>query len=294
MEKNIIKEEIIELLEVLIEQSEVISGYNGQIPQIEVDIVLSNIRELYDKYKVLEKLNKPQTQVAPEHIVMPVAEVSPVKEVKTEIIQPIEKSAVPEETNEDLEYKAFEKAMLAESMSKAADFYEIPVAEEKEIKPKGKPVVAAPSIFADSISTEEHKETVEEPVVTDKKSKTKKSTVDLFSAHSTVADKFKDEKKSINDKLFGAHTDKSIAAKLQKNPIKDLKAAIGINEKFKFINELFEGNLQKYNDGITKLNAFKNSDEATGFLSSLKSEFLWDENTEAFQELNDLILRRYL
>lgn len=294
MEKNIIKEEIIELLEVLIEQSEVISGYNGQIPQIEVDIVLSNIRELYDKYKVLEKLNKPQTQVAPEHIVMPVAEVSPVKEVKTEIIQPIEKSAVPEETNEDLEYKAFEKAMLAESMSKAADFYEIPVAEEKEIKPKGKPIVAAPSIFDDSISTEEHKETVEEPVVTDKKSKTKKSTVDLFSAHSTVADKFKDEKKSINDKLFGAHTDKSIAAKLQKNPIKDLKASIGINEKFKFINELFEGNLQKYNDGITKLNSFQNSEEANSLLLSLKDEFSWNEDSEAFQELNDMVIRRYL
>jgi len=303
MEKNIIKEEIIELLEVLIEQSEVISGYNGQIPQIEVDIVLSNIRELYDKYKTLEKINKQHAQVVTEQtvdkagdepVVAPVAEVPPLKEVKAEIVQPIEKPVVPEETNEDLEYKAFEKAMLAESMAKVADFYEIPATDEIEIKPKEKTIKATPSIFDESISTEEKKETVEEPLLTDKKSKTKKSTVDLFSAHSTVADKFKDEKKSINDKLFGAHTDKSIAAKLQKNPIKDLKAAIGINEKFKFINELFEGNLQKYNDGITKLNAFKNSDEATGFLSSLKSEFLWDENTEAFQELNDLVLRRYL
>jgi hypothetical protein len=303
MEKNIIKEEIIELLEVIIEQSEVISGYNGQIPQIEVDIVLSNIRELYDKYKILEKINKQHTQVVTEQtvaktvdepVIVPVAEEPPVKEVKAEIVEPVEKPVVPEETNEDLEYKAFEKAMLAESMAKVADFYEIPAAEEIEIKPKEKTIKATPSIFDESISTEEKKETVEEPLLTDKKSKTKKSTVDLFSAHSTVADKFKDEKKSINDKLFGANTDKSLAAKLQKNPIKDLKAAIGINEKFKFINELFEGNLQKYNDGITKLNAFKNSDDAIAFLSSLKSEFSWNENTEAFQELNDLVQRRYL
>ena len=57
MEKNSVKEEIIELLEVILEQSEIISNYNKHIPQIEIDIVLSNIRELYDKYKTLEKLN---------------------------------------------------------------------------------------------------------------------------------------------------------------------------------------------------------------------------------------------
>lgn len=68
MEKNIIKEEIIELLEVILEQSEIISGYNKQIPQIEVDIVLSNIRELYEKYKTLEKFNNIENNV-PTHLV---------------------------------------------------------------------------------------------------------------------------------------------------------------------------------------------------------------------------------
>ena len=47
MEKNIIKEEIVEILEVIVEQSEVISSYEKQIPQIEIDIILSNIRDLY-------------------------------------------------------------------------------------------------------------------------------------------------------------------------------------------------------------------------------------------------------
>jgi len=298
MEKNSVKEEIIELLEVIIEQSEVISGYNGQIPQIEVDIVLSNIRELYDKYKILEKLNKVQSQVLTEPVVepvvKPVVEVPPIKEVKPEIDKTVEKPAIAEVTNEDLEYKAFEKAMLAESMAKAADFFETTLVEEKEIKQTEKPKITAPSIFNESNSPEKLNETVEEPVQPDKKSKTKKSTVDLFSAHPTVADKFKDEKKSLNDKLFNTQSDKSIAAKLHNNPIKDLKAAIGINEKFKFINELFEGNLQKYNDGITKLNALNNRDEAIQLLSSLKSESAWDEYSEAFQELTDLVQRRYL
>ena len=55
MENNIIREEIIELLDVIIEQSEVICQRKGRIPQIEIDIVLSNIREMYEKYKDLER-----------------------------------------------------------------------------------------------------------------------------------------------------------------------------------------------------------------------------------------------
>jgi len=294
MEKNIIKEEIIELLEVIVEQSEVISGYNGQIPQIEVDIVLSNIRELYDKYKALEKLNKPKEQVVAEPFVKPVAEAPDVKEVAPEIIKPVEKPTVKVETDEDLEYKAFEKAMLAESLSTAADYFDITEKEEKENSPVEKPQITTQLDFNEPISKVEKKEMPEEPVEAEKKSKTKKTTVDLFSTHPTVADKFKDEKKSLNEKLSGSNSDKSIAAKLQKNPIKDLKAAIGINEKFKFINELFEGNLQKYNDGITALNAFNNADEANKFLSSMQKDFSWNNQSEAFQELNDLVIRRYL
>lgn len=294
MEKNIIKEEILELLEVIIEQSEVISGYNGQIPQIEVDIVLSNIRELYDKYKALEKLNKPLTQVVAETVVTPAAEGPPVREVKSEIVNPAEIPAGPQESNEDLEYKAFEKAMLAESMSKTTDFFETDVVEEEKIIQKEKSTVTATLNFDELKSSVEQKEINEENVESSKKSKLKKSTIDLFSAHPTVADKFKDEKKSLNEKLSGSNTDKSIAAKLLNNPIKDLKSAIGINEKFKFINELFEGNLQKYNDGITKLNAFKNFGEAYKYLLSLKSEFTWNESNEAFQELSDLVNRRYM
>ena len=127
-----------------------------------------------------------------------------------------------------------------------------------------------------------------------KKTKSKKSSVDLFSAHSTIADKFKDDKKSLNEKLSVEQSDKSIAAKLHKNPITDLKAAIGINEKFKFINELFEGSLQKYNDEIAKLNEFGSLSDAEKHISLLKSEFSWKEGSEAFHELSELISRRYV
>jgi len=273
MEKNIIKEEIIELLEVILEQSEIISNYSKQIPQIEIDIVLSNIRELYEKYKALEKLNNIQNNIT--------AQVSEEK-VKPETVKK------PVTVKTETEVKKIINAEVSELV--------------KEVKVKESDVISetTPQIVLPLEGKfETKKTTIKENPLTDaeqsqKKSKSKKSSIDLFSAHSTIADKFKDDKKSLNEKLSGSQNDKSIASKLQKNPITDLKAAIGINEKFKFINELFEGNLQKYNDGIAKLNGFDNLKEAEKYLSFLKDEFSWKDGSEAFHELADLISRRYI
>jgi len=266
MEKNIIKEEIVELLEIIVEQSEIISSYNKQIPQIELDIVLSNIRELYEKYKILEKVNNNHGEIS---------SLKKEEKIKTETIA---KPLIKEEKTEEEQTEP-----------------EPPVAK-KEIKIKENIVVQETLPLTDLApeddNAEESKPNAEQDQ-SQKKSKTKKTTVDLFSSHATVADKFKDDKRSLNEKLSTDQADKSIAAKLQKNPIKDLKAAIGINEKFKFINELFEGNLQKYNEGITKLNGFDNLAEAKKFLTLLKEEFSWGNNSEAYLELTELISRRY-
>ena len=270
MEKNIVKEEIIELLEVILEQSEIISNYKKQVPQIEIDIVLSNIRELYDKYKALEKLNNAEN-ILPAPIV---------ESIKPDIVMK------PEVVKKEIEEK-----IVIKEVSKPEPEISKPV-----IIPEVSPQIVIPikeeaaevnkTLFEEKVEIE-----AEQP---QKKTKAKKSSVDLFSAHSTIADKFKDDKQSLNEKLSGVQNDKSIAAKLQKNPIADLKAAIGINEKFKFINELFEGNLQKYNDEIAKLNTFGNINEAEKHISLLKSEFSWKEGSEAFHELSELISRRYI
>jgi len=227
MEKNIVKEEIIKLLEIIIEQSEIVCQRTDQIPQIEIDIVLSNIRELYEKYKDLDQLNKPK-----------IGQTEPVAEKKqaTKIIK--------------------EKIVIKE-----------PEPKEKIIpNPAG---AGRDELFATPPSA------------------------DLFTSHPTIADKFKDEKKLLNEVLSETKTDKSLAAKMKKSPIKDLKVAIGINEKYKLINQLFEGNLQKYNESISKLNEFGNFEEAEKYINSLKTEYNWEENNEVYAELCELVTRRY-
>ena len=50
--------------------------------------------------------------------------------------------------------------------------------------------------------------------------------------------------------------DNSLAARLQRKPVSDLISAIGINDKFLFLNELFGGSMEKYNKSIRSLNSF--------------------------------------
>ena len=50
--------------------------------------------------------------------------------------------------------------------------------------------------------------------------------------------------------------EKTVADKLSRQPIKDLKSAIGLNQKFLFMNDLFEGENELFNNAINKINSF--------------------------------------
>lgn len=116
---------------------------------------------------------------------------------------------------------------------------------------------------------------------------------DLF-ANQTLADKFKKETPSLNEKIIQGREDHTLAHKMQLKPISDLKTAIGINEKFQLVNDLFQGRIDLYNDAINRLNTCGSSYSAEGILESLKSSHNWKEETEAYGKLRTFISRRYL
>ena len=88
--------------------------------------------------------------------------------------------------------------------------------------------------------------------------------------------------------------DNSLAARLQRKPVSDLIAAIGINDKFLFLNELFNGSMEKYNKSIRSLNSFSTLLGAKTYMSELQIEFQWDCDSDAYKKLNDLVERRFL
>jgi len=89
--------------------------------------------------------------------------------------------------------------------------------------------------------------------------------------------------------------DDSLAQKLRKTPIDDLRKAIGLNQKFLLINELFEGDADTYNASIDQLNSSSGFEMASGWIQSeLRNRFEWDDESATVQDFLDLVERRFL
>ncbi len=76
--------------------------------------------------------------------------------------------------------------------------------------------------------------------------------------------------------------------------IKDLKKAIGINDRFVFINELFRGDEAMYERSIKTINNFSIYAEAQYWMErELKIKLGWDNERPATQEFYALVKRRF-
>jgi len=127
-------------------------------------------------------------------------------------------------------------------------------------------------------------------------------TIDLFSdsttsekpaSQSAIPEQPMDDKKTIGDKISEEQKNESIADKIQKDSIGDLKSAIGINEKFHFINELFDGDMKEYNETIEKLNNSGSLQEGMTSFNLLVNKKDWDNKSDAVSQLKGFIERKY-
>ncbi len=80
----------------------------------------------------------------------------------------------------------------------------------------------------------------------------------------------------------------------QDNKNTDLKKLnIGLNDKFRFINELFKQNTSEYNIAFEQLNALKTWDESELYLNSLKEVYLWKENSDNVKYFYSIAKKRF-
>jgi len=100
-------------------------------------------------------------------------------------------------------------------------------------------------------------------------------------------------KPDLNEAL--AKEDSSLSDHLQKQPIADLMSAIGLNERYLYSNDLFDGDMQEFKNAIKMLNEFENVEEAKAFFESgLKSTYDWKDDDPLAQAFLSLVERRYL
>jgi hypothetical protein len=100
------------------------------------------------------------------------------------------------------------------------------------------------------------------------------------------------QQRSLNDQLRQQKTE--VAHLLQDTPIKDLRKAIGINDKFVFLNELFNSDEAAYERSIKTINNFHVLQEAEYWMNrELKLRLGWNDTSEAVQHFYQLVRRRF-
>jgi hypothetical protein len=100
------------------------------------------------------------------------------------------------------------------------------------------------------------------------------------------------EPESLNDKLREAKTE--LIEVLKETPVKDLRKAIGINDRFLFINELFRGDETMYERSIKTINSFNIFPEAEYWINrELKVKLGWNVDDAAVIHFDQLIKRRF-
>ncbi len=123
-------------------------------------------------------------------------------------------------------------------------------------------------------------ENKEEPIKTNKKEP----------ESAIIADKFSHMSNRFNEQIGSLKGEEDISDRLKTKPLADLSDAIGINDKFLFIREIFDGNKEVYIQAINRLNNSENITDARAVIMSYAGDNL--ENG-AVKQLLDLVKRKF-
>lgn len=97
---------------------------------------------------------------------------------------------------------------------------------------------------------------------------------------------------SLNEKLKSEIVD--LRSALNDTPVRDLKKAIGVNDRYVFVNQLFRGDEAMYERSIKTINAFRILPEAEYWMErELKVKLGWDENSNITRHFYQLVKRRF-
>lgn len=110
------------------------------------------------------------------------------------------------------------------------------------------------------------------------------------SESSIFADTFSNSTSRVNERL-GTHSDENSRSGMMKTKhLSDLTDAIGINDKFLFIREIFNGNTESYFQAISKLNKVDNITDAEVIISGYAGN---NKENVASKQLLDLVKRKF-
>ncbi|WP_187262594.1 hypothetical protein [Pontibacter beigongshangensis] len=102
------------------------------------------------------------------------------------------------------------------------------------------------------------------------------------------------ERPTLNENFYKGAAVASLADSHSNRKIESLKNSISINQRFSFINELFDGDNMTYYQSIKQLDEYGNSEEAKHFVTQeLAQKYDWSKKQEHVSKLLHLIERKF-
>ncbi len=261
---------------------------NDQISQIESDILKSRIQGLYMTFLELGKKESGPESISLEKDVSEF-------EKNYKVIEDLKSEPDPEdetfrddmtfiEETESPEIKESADVQVEEDESVEAIKEEVKVVEKQGLdsEPLSAPV---PEPEIDVVTGKEeglniNEELEVENIINDKIVQPSKE---------VVSDLYKNKQKYRNESLQKERVTSDISFKFHNNPITDIASSIGINDKFRYVRELFDGDSSKYSSTIEVLNQVGSEVDAVNYL---KDNFSWDMEDKLVSRLLELTRRK--
>lgn len=95
---------------------------------------------------------------------------------------------------------------------------------------------------------------------------------------------------TLGEKISNGKKEEVVSSVMQSKPITDIAAAIGINDRFYFIRELFSGDARAYSDTIGRLNAAASLGEA---MKILDESTVMGSDPSAQSSFVDVVRRKF-
>ncbi len=110
---------------------------------------------------------------------------------------------------------------------------------------------------------------------------------EIDDANHRLGDSFSKEK-SVNE-LLGNDDSNKLEYKISNSPVESITAAIGINDRYQYIRELFDGNGDRFTKAVSELDNLNTIQEAVTYL---QQNYKWKKNDVSLKFVN-LVKRRF-
>ena len=265
------------------------------VSQLDVDVLRQKMREMYDFLLTADYQESIVETFIEQEPVLEIElkeEKSVVEEKKQEVIEIIEEKLEVKEEPIRVEEKILEiEEEKLEVKEEVVVIKEEKIEVEKEkleiVEEKVELEIELPKVVEPEIVFEEP---VKQPEI-----ETPKASSVLDYLHNNIMrdNEPKQAKKEEYTTLDLFKTQTSIAEQFENKNRSDLRTAIGVGEKFMFINDLFSGDLKAYTNFINILNEADSLEMSMLIIEENRSKRKWIKNSLAYSTLENLVEKRF-